>query len=101
MSSDDDSQFQIAQEKMQCPNCQREIVGAEMAAHTVQCYRNSTKCKVCGKVILKDKKKEHLNRWRNLEMMLEAIANDRDEQVSLHFDHGIDCNMQFKTKEGK
>ena len=40
--------------------------------------------------VLKDKKKEHLSRWRNLEMLLQAIANDHDEQVSLHFDHGID-----------
>jgi ankyrin repeat protein len=67
----------------------------EAAAHTVQCYRNSTKCKVCGEVILKEKKKEHLSHWRNNVNLLDAIKNDHEEQVSLHFDHGMDCNMQF------
>lgn len=43
-----------------CPNCQQEISMEEAAAHTVLCYRNSTKCKICSKVILKSKKKEHL-----------------------------------------
>jgi hypothetical protein len=64
---------------MTCPNCQMEMQGNEIGAHTVQCYRNSTKCKVCGKVILKDKKKEHLNRWRNLELLMQAILDDHDE----------------------
>lgn len=50
---------------VQCPNCQQEMLFRELAAHTVQCYRNSTKCKVCGDIINKDKKKEHLQRWRD------------------------------------
>jgi formamidopyrimidine-DNA glycosylase len=48
-----------------CPNCLKEMPVNQAAAHTVQCYRNSTKCKVCGEVILKEKKKEHLNHWRS------------------------------------
>jgi len=71
------------------------MTASDAPAHTVQCYRNSTKCKVCGEVILKDKKKEHLSRWRNSENLRNAIINDIEEQVSLHFDHGMDCNMQF------
>ena len=47
-------------------------------------------------MILKEKKKEHLSHWRNNGNLLEAIKNDHEEQVSLHFDHGMDCNMQFK-----
>jgi hypothetical protein len=65
----------------------------EAAAHTVQCYRNSTKCKVCSEVILKEKKKEHLSHWRNNGNLMEAIKNDHELKVSLHFDHGMDCNM--------
>ena len=68
----------------------------EAAAHTVQCYRNSTKCKICSKVILKSKKKEHLMRWRDTRQLIEAIKEDHEDQVSLHFDHGVDCNMQYK-----
>lgn len=52
-----------------CPNCHTKMPASEIAAHTVQCYRNSTKCKVCSKVILKDKKKEHLMHWRNLDLL--------------------------------
>jgi len=65
----------------------------EAPAHTVQCYRNSTKCKVCGEVILKEKKKEHLARWRSHDLLLKSIMNDHEEEVSLHFDHGMDCNL--------
>ena len=27
------------------------------------------------------------------------MLDDHEEQVSLHFDHGMDCNMQFKNPE--
>ena len=52
---------------------------SDAPAHTLQCYRNSTKCKVCGEVILKDKKKEHLARWRDTELLLTAIKNDIED----------------------
>lgn len=68
----------------------------QSAAHTIQCYRNSTKCKVCDEVILKSKKKEHLDRWRSEARLLEDVQNDHEEHASLYFDHGMDVNMQFK-----
>lgn len=58
---------------MNCPNCQQEISREQAAAHTVMCYRNSTKCKVCSKVILKTKKKEHLIYWRDPVGLLKSI----------------------------
>lgn len=64
---------------MICPNCQKKMTVGEAATHTVQCYRNSTKCKVCCEVILKEKKKEHLNRWRDIDLLLNAIMNDHEE----------------------
>ena len=73
----------------------------EMAVHTVECYKNSTKCKVCGEVISKESKKIHLARWRNVEKLKEAIRQDHEENVSLHFDHGMDCNMQFELSPGE
>jgi transcription initiation factor IIE alpha subunit len=82
-------------ELITCPNCNKQMSCQEAPTHTVQCLRNSTKCKVCGEVILKDKKKEHLSRWRNTDNLLKAICEDIEEQVSLHFDHGMNCNMQF------
>jgi len=99
LSSDDDVNERQEDELISCPNCQEEMPHREAAAHTVQCYRNSTKCKVCGKVILKSKKKEHLMRWRDPNQLLEAIENDHEDQVSLHFDHGVDCNMQYKEEQ--
>jgi predicted transcriptional regulator len=48
----------------------------DLASHTVQCYRNSTKCKVCGDIITKDKKKEHLQRWRDEGELKTAIIED-------------------------
>ena len=54
----------------QCPNCKAMIKGGDdiIAMHTVQCYRNSTKCKVCNEVIQRDQKKEHLAKWRREEV---------------------------------
>ena len=83
---------------MTCPNCDKVVSFKEAAAHTVLCYRNSTKCKICGEVILKEKKKEHLKYWRDPAALKEAILNDHEDKVSLHFDHGMDCNMQFKSE---
>jgi len=36
--------------------------------------------------------------WRSQQNLKEAIINDVEEKVSLHFDHGMDCNMQFLEK---
>jgi len=38
-------------ELITCPNCNKQMSVNDAPAHTVQCYRNSTKCKVCGEVI--------------------------------------------------
>lgn len=100
-SSEDDDRVnpldQGPNDRVQCPNCSQEMLFRELAAHTVQCYRNSTKCKVCGDIINKDKKKEHLMRWRDQTQLKNAIIEDKEEQVSQHFDHGMDCNMQFTS----
>lgn len=53
---------------MECPNCKMIISGPQVIAHTIQCYKNSTKCKACGTVINKDRKKQHLDMWRNLDV---------------------------------
>jgi RNase P subunit RPR2 len=55
-------------ERVLCPNCKQIFSMGDMVTHTVVCYRNSTKCKLCGEVILKDKKKEHLSKWRDLDV---------------------------------
>ena len=39
--------------------------------------------------------------WRNLELLKQAVINDQCEQVSLHFDHGVDCNQKFVSKDKK
>ena len=39
---------------MLCPNCKQIVQPADIATHTVTCYRNSTKCRVCGEIIQKD-----------------------------------------------
>lgn len=96
LSSDDENftpQDKVEVEKITCPNCNGVMTVNEAAAHTVQCYRNSTKCRICGEVILKAKKKEHLARWRDQEQLLKAIKDDHEEHISNHFDHGMDCNM--------
>jgi len=38
---------------------------ADAPEHTVKCMKASTKCKICGEIIFKVKKKEHLAYWRN------------------------------------
>lgn len=51
---------------------------------------------------MKAKKKEHLARWRDPEALKQAIIDDLEEVVSLHFDHGMECNLEFKaSKDGK
>lgn len=50
---------------------------------------------------MKLKKKEHLQRWRDKDKLKEAIINDHEEQVSLHLDHGMDCNLNFKDMSEK
>lgn len=55
---DDGASQQTAQDEeskddIECPNCKDIIPGNQAVAHTIMCFRNSTKCKVCGDVIQK------------------------------------------------
>ena len=77
---------------MECPNCKELIPGDQAAAHTIQCFRNATKCKICKEVIQKAKKREHLEQWRNEELLVRDILNDNEERVNLYFEHGLDVN---------
>ena len=58
---------------MICPNCKKEVKIEEAHVHTIECYRNSTKCKVCNEIIQKDNKKEHLKRWRDSTLLIASI----------------------------
>jgi len=49
---------------VECPNCNKKFTNQQVIIHTIQCYRNSTKCKICNEVILKQMKREHLDSWR-------------------------------------
>ena len=77
------------------------IPGPQAGTHTITCFRNSTKCKVCKEVILKAKKREHLEQWRNQDLLIREIREDCDEKVNLFFDHGLDVNLKFKADEHK
>lgn len=91
---------------MLCPNCKQVIQPAEIALHTVECYRNSTKCRVCGDIIQKDRKRDHIVKFKDyqvrllsqcqsafLQRLVELIKQDNEEEASLFFDHGCDVNM--------
>ena len=95
------AQDEESSDVIECPNCKELIPGDQAVAHTVQCFRNSTKCKVCGEVIDKTKKKEHLERWRNTESLLKEILEDNEDQASLFFEHGLDVNMVFKSGQSQ
>lgn len=52
----DDASLNTAQDEenkddIECPNCRELIPGNEAGAHTITCFRNATKCKVCKEVI--------------------------------------------------
>jgi hypothetical protein len=36
--------------------------------------------------------------WRDVSLLKKAVMDDREEHVSMHFDHGMDVNMQFIVK---
>lgn len=94
--SDNEDDEQEEDKPMVCPNCRETFSGVnEMATHTVACYRNSTKCRICGEIILKDRKKDHLTKFRDFKRMVELIREDQEEEVSLYFDHGADVNMEI------
>jgi len=71
--SDDDDEDDM--KPMLCPNCKQMIQPADIAMHTVACYRNSTKCRVCGEIIQKDKKREHLAKFKDYDV------RNRDVQI--------------------
>ena len=45
------------EEDLECPNCKEIIPGKLAVQHTIQCYRNATKCKICNEVVKKENKK--------------------------------------------
>lgn len=64
-ASQNTAQDEESKDDVECPNCKETIPGKEAVAHTIQCFRNATKCKICKEVIQKDRKREHLEKWRN------------------------------------
>jgi len=40
-----------SKDDVECPNCRETIPGNQAAAHTIVCFRNATKCKICKEVI--------------------------------------------------
>ena len=50
---------------VECPITKQMIPKAKIGVHLLNSLRTSTKCKVCKEVIVKDKKREHLEKWRN------------------------------------
>lgn len=70
LASDDEDDTLENAKPMLCPNCKQMISAVEMATHTVACYRNSTKCKICGEIIQKDRKKDHINKFRDYTVSL-------------------------------
>ena len=58
----------------------------------MSCLWNSTKCKICGDVIFKDKKKEHLKQAWDPWWIKYFIENDQAEDLLLVYEHGADVN---------
>lgn len=52
-------------QEVECPITKEMIPKAQIGVHLLNSLRTSTKCKICKEVILKDKKREHLEKWRN------------------------------------
>jgi len=84
------AQEEVTPGMSKCTNCGELISSNKMVTHTVSCYRNSTKCKICGERLLKSKKTEHLAYWRSLEKIQSAISNDDEEELTLILDHGVE-----------
>jgi len=58
---------------------------------------------VCGDVVTKDRKKDHIKEWRDMEVgaplninsrqkLKAAIERDADDEVGLFYDHGLNPN---------
>jgi hypothetical protein len=78
-----------------CPNCKDKITSSSLASHTIECYRNSTKCKICGEVVKKSQKKSHLDYWRSKQKVKEVLQTDNDTELTKILDHGLLIDYQF------
>ena len=104
MLEGDDASLNTAQDEeskddIECPNCKEMIPGNQAGAHTITCFRTSTKCKICKEVILKAKKREHLEQWRNEDLLISEIKQDNEERVNLFFEHGLEVNLKFAAEK--
>jgi len=78
-----------------CPNCKDKFPSNSFASHTIECYRNSSKCKVCGEIVKKSYKKAHLELWRSKQKVKEVIQKDNDIEIIKILDHGLNPNFKF------
>jgi len=88
-----------ASEMKKCTNCQRLIPEDDFDAHTITCYRNVTKCKICGEYIPNNAKISHLSDWRNPKKILDCIQSANQAKLKLCFQHGAEINYQV-AEEG-
>jgi len=82
-----------------CANCGEMIIASKMAFHTVTCYRKTVRCKVCGESIQRSIKSQHLNLWRSIQKITNAIEKDDEEELTMILDHGV--KVDYKNEEGK
>jgi hypothetical protein len=101
LENDDNEQNEELSEETVCTNCREMIRPSEYAMHTIQCIRNTSKCKICHETITKDNKKQHLLDWRKPEKMVKFIEADDDDSMLTMFNHGAKAESFLDKKNKK
>merc|ERR1719453_382867 len=60
-----------------CGNCGKRVPAANLASHTVHCYRHVSKCDHCGELVPRNEVEEHRLKWTDPEALhAAALAGD-------------------------
>ena len=75
-----------------------EFPEEDFFAHSLQCLRKAFSCKKCGEIVSLDKKKEHLEHYRDTKLVLNAINSGDIKFINLSLSHGFDPKKVLDNK---
>jgi len=71
-----------------CGNCGKRVPSANLASHTVHCYRHVQKCDHCGELVPRNEHDAHIQQWTDPVALRAAAERGDEETLSKMLDHG-------------
>lgn len=78
--------------KQTCPNCKKQFPPYEYVTHTLDCLRKQYRCPKCDMMLEVNQKQKHFDKFKDIDMMKQAIEKKNVTYVKSAVSHGLEIN---------